>query len=517
MANILLINPPQMYRITQIATGAVPPIGASYIGAYLRQNGHNVQFIDALGENMNGFTKRGEATVRGLTIQQIIERIPSDIDIIGITNLFSHAWPLVRDLAREIKKLYPDIPIITGGINQTSIPEFILSHGCIDYIVLGEGETTMLKLVERIMSNKSVEDIGGLAYMQNGKAVIREKEVKGLIEDLDILPFPAYDLLPIENYINAKSPHGASRGRTLQMIATRGCPYTCTFCTAPKMWLPQWRSRSAINVVDEMEHWHKELGINDFHFEDLTIVLDRKWAIDFCDEIVNRGLKIFWQMPNGTRAEIIDDEVIDKLKASGCSNIALAPESGSARTLKLIGKELDLNTIVEAAKKCIKKKMVVCCFFAIGFPHDTIEDIRESFKFMRKLARIGVHEISICTFTALPGSKLFYQLMQEGKIKLTDEFFKELLYMSDLSRAASWIEGIPPARIARLRRWGYMQFFFISYLLRPWRPVKTLFNILVGGESSKVERIGHAKLRDARQLLTNIIKKKSVKQHTISS
>ena len=513
MANVLLINPPQMYRLTQIATGTVPPIGACYIAAFLRQHGHNVQFIDALGERMNAFSKRGEATVRGLTIDEIIDRIPkSGIDIIGITNLFSHAWPVVRDLARRIKELYPDIPIITGGVNQTAIPDFILSHGCIDYIVLGEGELTALELVDRISKCRNVDDMSGLAFMRDGKPVVNEKKIKDLIEDLDILPWPAYDLIPIQNYINAKSPHGASRGRSLQMIATRGCPYTCTFCTAPKMWLPKWRSRSAKHVVDEMEHWHKELGVNDFHFEDLTMIFDKPWALAFCKEILDRNMKISWQMPNGTRSEIFDDEVCDVLKASGCSNVAFAPESGCPKTLSMIEKELDLNDIVEGSKRLIKKGFVVCAFFAIGFPHDTVEDIRMSFKFMRKMAWIGAHEISICTFTALPGSKLFYMLTEQGKIELTDKFFSDLLYMSDLSRAASWIEGVSPKKIARWRRWGYFQFFAISYLCRPWRLFSTIFNITRGVENTKVERIGHAKLNDVRLLVNGVIKSKKRKQ-----
>ncbi len=448
MSNVLFINPPQVYRITQIASGMVPPIGSCYIAAYLRQNGHNVQFVDALGSGSEIFTKKDDATLRGLTFDQIIERIPKDIDIIGITNLFSHAWPIVRDLAREIKKAYPDIPIVSGGINQTAIPEFILSHGCIDYIALGEGELTMLELVNRLERNESIEDIGGFAYVKDGKPVVNPKSIDSLIEDLDILPWPAFDLIPIENYINAKSSHGASRGKSIQMIATRGCPYTCTFCTAPRMWLPKWRSRSPKNVVDEMEHWNKEYGVNDFHFEDLTMIYNKSWALSFSKELLERDLKITWQMPNGTRAEIFcDDEVVDALKECGCANVAFAPESGCPETLSLIEKKLELDDIVEASKRLLKKDMIVCAFFAIGFPHDTMEHLRQSFKFMRKLARIGVHEISITTFTALPGAHLFYQLCDEGKIELTDKFFAELLYMSDLSRAKAWMPGVSNKKI----------------------------------------------------------------------
>ena len=507
MANILLINPPQVYRLTQIACGIVPPIGALYIAAYLRKYGHNIRFIDALGSGMDIFTKKGQITLRGLTFQEIVGRTPSDLDVIGITNLFSHAWPIVRDLTREIKKAHPDIPIVFGGSNPSSIPEFILSHGYIDYIVLGEGEPTILKLVDRIGNKQSVEDISGLAFTKDGKPVVNEKKSKDLIEDLDILPWPAYDLIPIENYINAKNPHGASRGRSLLMIATRGCPYTCTFCTGPKMWLNKWRSRSVQNVVDEMQYWYENYGINDFHFEDLTMIYNKRWAIEFSDEIQKRGLKLCWQIPNGARSEFFDYKVVNKLKASGCTNIAFAPESGCPKTLSLIEKGLELENITEGFKRLIKKGFIVCAFFCIGFPQDTTENIGMSFKFMRKLARIGVHEISITTFTPLPGSKLFYQLVDEGKIEFSDNFFLDLLYMSDLSKAKSWASGISNARMAHLRRWGYLQFFFISYFFRPWRFFMTFFNILGGVQHTKVERVGQAKLRDARKLISMIFKK----------
>jgi radical SAM superfamily enzyme YgiQ (UPF0313 family) len=515
MANVILINPPQLYTITQIASGVVPPIGASFIASYLKRNGHNVRFIDAFGSALDRFSKRGSFDLRGLSPEEVVAMIPDNADVIGITNLFSHAWPVVRDLSQKIKKAFPDVPIVTGGINPTAIPEFVLENGSIDYIVLGEGEQTMLDLVNRIVNGESVEDLDGFAFMRDGKPVINEKTE--LIEDLDSLPFPAYDMLPIENYIKAMSPHGASRGRWLPLIATRGCPYKCTFCTAEKMWLPRWRSRSVRNVVDEIEHWYKKLNIIDFHFEDLTIVLNKEWAINFCNEIINRGLKISWQMPNGTRSESIDDEVIDKLKASGCTNITFAPESGSKNTLEIVNKKLDLENIILASQRAKKKNMVVCCFFVIGFPHETIENIKETFKFIRKLALIGVDEISITTFTALPGAKLFYRLVDEGKIKLTDEFFRELLYMSDLSWAPSWMEGISDARIARLRRWGYIQFFSISFALRPWRLLRSVVNILRGVEKTKVERVGHEKLTNAIKMLFKSSGKKQIREHGVSS
>ncbi|MFN7975229.1 MAG: radical SAM protein [Acidobacteriota bacterium] len=506
MAKVALVTPPQLYTLTQLASVALPPIGGAYIASYLRSLGHQVTVIDGFGSAMDYFTKRGDFHLRGLTLPQIIERIPLDVDVIAVSNMFSHGWPVVRDLTRDIKRVFPKIPVVTGGVHPTALSAFVLSHGNIDYCVLGEGEATMGELVERLMNERDVSDMDGLAYMgKDGQP--KKNEKTQLIQDLDTLPFPGYEMLPIESYIVAANPHGAARGRWMPLIATRGCPYVCTFCTAEEMWIPKWRSRSPENLVDEMEHWNKTYRITDFHFEDLTIVLQKQWALKFCNEIMNRGLKITWQMPNGTRSEAVDDEVIEHLKVSGCTNITFAPESGSPRTLKLIKKELDPEVLVAACKRALKKDMVVCCFFIVGFPHETMEEIRETFKFIRWLARVGVNEISITAFTALPGSALFRQLMEEGRITLDDKFFRELLYMSDLSWAPSWIPGVTDEQIAGLRRWGYAQFFFINYLYHPSRLFRTAWNIMRGVSENKVERVGHEKMQALRQMMRRFIRR----------
>jgi radical SAM superfamily enzyme YgiQ (UPF0313 family) len=503
MANFVIINPPQVYVFTQISSASVPPIGAAYIAAYARKKGHDVQIIDAFGESMNHFYSHGIFHLRGLNFEEIIGRIPKKVDIIGITNLFSHAFPAVRDLAKRIKELFPAVPILTGGIHPTALPEFVLQQSPIDYVVLGEGEQTTINLIETLESGRTITDIDGIAYRQN--VTIKHNKKTQLIENLDTLPFPAYDLLPIENYIKAKNPHGAARGRWLPMIATRGCPYECTFCTAPSMWLPEWRNRSFQNVTDEMEYWIQKYRIEDFHFEDLAITLKKGWIGNFCDEIIRRGINVSWQMPNGTRSENVDDEIVAKLKAAGCTNITLAPESGSARVLEKMKKTVNLETIISAFRRSVKARMTTCAFFVIGTPYDDVATTKETFKLIRQLAWIGLNEISITTFTALPGCELFSKLYKEGKVQLTDEFFKELLYMADLAKAISWTKHISDKQLKHFRNWGYIQFFFLSFFFRPWRLLRSLWNIIFGVQENKLERVGYEKLHSTIALFRNLI------------
>lgn len=509
MAKLTLINPPQLYLLAQFASFIVPPIGIAYIASYAKSKGHDVEIIDAFGEGMDNFTTRGDVNLKGLTYEEIIKRISPNSDLIGIYNLFSHAYPSVKELAESIKNAFPDIPIALGGVQPTALPELVMENSYIDYVALGEGEQTAVNLLERLESGRPVNDINGLAFRDNGKVVINKKS--NLIEDLDSLPFPAYDLLPIEKYIMAKSPQGAWRGRFLPIIPTRGCNYKCKFCTAPKMWHSIWRTRSPKNVADEMEHFNKSMKITDFHFQDLSAVSNKEWTLALCDEIDKKKLQITWQLPNGTRSEIIDENIIKRMRSSGCTNITFAPESGSQEALELMDKKLDLNNIIRASKLAVKGGMVVSAFFCFGVPGENIRSLKDSLRLLRKLAWIGIHEVSITTFTALPGSAFFYELLNEGKLELNDDFFRDCLRMSDLLSAHSWLDGISDKQLNRYRLMGFFQFFFLSFLFRPWRLFRSIWNVTRGIQETKVEKLVYEKIIDAFRLL---LKPFSRKKHT---
>lgn len=495
MAKLVLINPPQLYLLSQFASFIVPPIGLAYVASYARAKGHEVEVIDAFAEGIKTFTVKGDILLKGLTKDEITARIPDDADIVGIYNLFSHAFPMVRELAGNIKRRYPDKPIVIGGVNPTAIPEFIMGSDCFDYVVLGEGELTAASLLECLDAGKEVDDIDGLVFRKNGRVVKNEKTE--LIDDLDTLPFPAYDLLPIETYIQAKSPQGAWRGRFLPIIPTRGCMHRCKFCTAPKMWKPVWRTRTPKNVVDEMEYFNKKMNVTDFHFEDLTSVSSKEWVLGLCDEIDNRGLKITWQLPNGTRSEVVDGDIIRRMKRSGCTNITFAPESGSSEALKLMNKKLDLKNIIKASRLAVREGMIVSAFFVFGVPGENVQSLKDSLKLLRKLAWIGIHEVSITTFTMLPGSEFFYNKLEEGKVELNDEFFRDCLRMSDLMSAHSWLDGVSDKELNRYRIMGFFQFFFLSFLFRPWRLFRSIWNVAWDKQETKVEKLAHEKLVDA--------------------
>src|SRR5262249_18634088 len=151
------------------------------------------------------------------------------------------------------------------------------------------------------------------------------------IRGLDEIPWPAWQLFDVKAYDDNKLVTGIHYGLTVPILATRGCPYQCTYCSSPNMWTTRWYARDAKDVASEIEHYHRVYGAKNFPFQDLTAILKREWVVEFTKEILAKKLDITWQLPAGTRSEIVDDEVAQLLKASGCRSVNFAPESGSER------------------------------------------------------------------------------------------------------------------------------------------------------------------------------------------
>ena len=242
-----------------------------------------------------------------------------------------------------------------------------------DAIGLGEGEETIVEIANAIDSNSSWLKIPGLVVRDNDKFVKTEKRKR--IIKLDEIPKPAWDLVPINKYLDLKLCIGVDRGRTIPMLASRGCPFQCTFCSSPVMWTTRWLARDVKLLVDEIEEYIKKYKIDAVDFYDLTAIVKKSWIIEFCNEVISRNLNFTWQLPSGTRSEAIDEDVTPLLYKSGCRNIGYAPESGSERVLTLIKKKVKLSRMTKSLKSSIKSGMNVKINIMIGFPGETHKDI----------------------------------------------------------------------------------------------------------------------------------------------
>lgn len=507
MIKTVLINPPQIFVKTQVASGVQPPLGVAYLAAYLLEDGFEVQVIDALGEAPKTITPFHKNTfLRGLSFDEILDRIEPDADLVGISNLFSFAYPAVEELAVRIKARFPDMKVILGGPHPSAQADEILTTcPAVDYVAIGEAEEILLRLVMHLDGQIDYDALKGLVVRgPDGAPTKLESSVRLTELDSGDVPYPARHLLPMESYIQTQESHGATNGRWTTMLSSRGCPYGCTFCASRKT---RWVSRSPKDVVDEMQQCLETWGITEFHFEDDNMTINEKRLIEICDEIIARGLNVKWQTPNGIRASRTNVEMLKKMKESGCNHVTLAPESGSPRVLKEVikkGRDFDLEQLKECGREAHKVGMKVAAYFILGLPGETKEEMKMTISYARELAKVGVDEVGFGLFIPLPGTPLW----DLSKDKMEGRDWLDLLTIGDLNRAVSFDDEVTNEELNTMRRKAYMSFFITRMIYHPILFLRTFFNVARNYEETKTER-------SLRQLLQRygIRRKKYVKQN----
>ncbi|MBW2056248.1 MAG: radical SAM protein [Deltaproteobacteria bacterium] len=484
---VVLINPPQVFSKSQVAAGVIPPLGLLYLAAALRQSGHVPLIIDSVVEAAtNIYRISGSIACRGLEIDEIVARIPKDTGLVGVSNLFSFAFPVVKRLTEQIKRVRPDVGIAVGGAHPSALPLETVSEKSIDFVVISEGEETLTKLLNNLGDHEAYRGIDGLAYKgREGIPCVNQKAE--FIEDLDGLPFPARDLVPLEKYYEIGEAHGPTQGRRwTPILSSRGCPYQCTFCT-PRLWGRRYRVRSAENVLAEIEECQREYGIREFHFEDENLTIDKRRLMEICNGIIERGLEIRWQTPNGIRASVTDVEMLDLMKESGCCHVTVAPESGSERVLnEIIRKRQDLAKVTRLVRHAHRRGLKTAAYFIMGLPGETRKDVEMSIDYACRLAKAGLDEVVFSNFVALPGSELFDRLLKEGRFHGD---WSRLVAMGDISTAESWSEGITSRELKALRRKAYLKFHLVKAFWYPLKAMRSVLNVLRKREELKTERV----------------------------
>jgi len=486
---ITLIRAPLTLSKFASAAPAVPPIGLAYVAASLVEAGHAVSVIDGIGEAISTYYPFDTNTLyRGLSLDEIVSRC-ADTEIFGLSIMFSQDWPITKQLIRKLKQRFPRAVIVAGGEHATAEPIGALED-CeeLDYVVTGEGDSILPDLVTALNSGTELGEIAGIAYRTPSRVPVLNP-ARPRNRKLHELPWPAWDLFPVENYLSEGHGWGVNRGRSMPIVASRGCPYQCTFCSNPQMWTTLWLARPVEDVVDEIEFYIKKYGATNFDFQDLTAIVKKEWIKNFCLTLLAKKIVVTWQLPTGTRTEAIDSEVGQLLFQSGCKNITYAPESGSEEVLHRIKKKIRLAAVYESAKGCIKAGLDVKFNFIFGFPEDTYRHLFQSVGFMLKLAYVGVSDISIAPFSPYPGSELFFQLQRKGRIpeKLDDAYYKKIPF-SDMASTESWCERIPSKTLNQCRNLAMIAFYLVSWTCHPSRPFRRIYNFLRGIEETRMDK-----------------------------
>ncbi len=494
LLKIQLVHPPVYTHPSAFtAMRPAPPVGLAYIGAALRRAGHSVSLLDAVGEAPTQATPDRGLLRMGLTVEQMVARLDPDADALAITNMWSHSWPVLRELICAFRARRPELLIVCGGEHFSGLPEHSMAEAPIDYVVMGEGEEIAVQLFAALASGEDFDPgkIDGICWRRGGEIVRNARAER--IRAVDEIPWPAWDLFDLDAYNENNYFSGNKYGKTVPILATRGCPYQCTYCSSPQMWTTRWYARDAVDVADEIEFYAKSYGANNFPFHDLTAIVKRDWILTFAREIIRRGLDIRWQLPSGTRCEVVDAEVAPLLARSGCRSLAYAPESGSERTRELIKKRMKTESLIRAVEETVRHGINVSSFLVIGFPHDTAEDLRETVRLARRLARMGVDDTSCCFFVPLPATELYQKLAAEGRIRLDDDFLGLPIRAIDkrLQEQNNFCEKLSARQLTFYKYWIFLNFYVVSWLTHPKRVWRLLYNLVLDLEDSKMDVLLH--------------------------
>ena len=492
---ISLIRPPA-YSVGLMGTHLVPFLGISYIAAVTREAGYDVDIIDMCGEDIEHTEiVRGKYAAYGMNFSALKKRL-GNCDVIGFSSMFSQDWVFHRELIQYAARLNPEAVLVAGGEHVSALAEYCLKD-CLqlDICVIGEGEGVFVQLLDALQNKKELSGVRGLVYRNNNGNDFHLNQRAERIRDIDKIPYPAWDLTPIENYLSKGLNYHISRGRTIPMLATRGCPYQCSFCSNPNMWGNPWVARDAGLVVDEMQYYINRYQVNNFVFSDLTAVVTRKNIVEICDEIINRRLNITWQLPT-LRTEDLDRSVLNLMYQAGCREVDFAIESGSKNVLESVNKTIDPDKMFALIEDGLYAGMNLSANLIIGLPQEKLCNFLKTFTLIIRLAFKGLQEVNIFPFIPYPGSELFTDFKNGRKIQLSDEYFCSLFGYADLARAVSWSENFSPFVLSLMRLILFVTFYSLMFMTHPLRVVKLIVNVFQGKTSSKLEGVFKRVLRN---------------------
>lgn len=381
---VMLIFPP-FTQPEQSKKRCLIPLGITYIAGYLRSKGAKVKLLDCVVDGYTNDSINSGKRTFGLSLPDIRKEIESfSPDYVGVSCLMTSQEQNALTVCRITKGIDKDIHTVLGGCHPSVFPNEVLKHDEVDSVVVGEGEGAMFDIV----SGK----VGGI--------------VKNSILDIEEIPLPARDLLPIEKYFDINMPENmfSPNDRVIQVSTSRGCPFRCVFCATTNIH-GRWRGRTAENVISEIKQLKKEYDIDEVNFVDENLVMDRERTVKIMKGLI--PLDISWSNPGGIWADGLDNELLDLMKKAGCYQLTLPVETTNKKILKeVIHKPLHIERIEPLVKHCKKIGIDTHAFFICGFPEQTRQDMMNDFEYAKM---VGFESASFHIITPLPGSDIYEQ------------------------------------------------------------------------------------------------------------
>jgi anaerobic magnesium-protoporphyrin IX monomethyl ester cyclase len=438
---VLLVNPyPEAARGINEAT-IYPPIGLAYIASFLLSEGVTVGIVDA--------------NIMKMTTDDVlleVGRFKPDLVGISVNIVTAKSGATLSKLI----KARTGLPVCIGGPFASSMPEKALELSSADIACIGEGEYTMLE----ICKGKKLSLIDGIAY-KKGRLIVRNKP-RSLIEDLDVLPYPAYDLLPPLRFYKSR----ARRTPVGAIITSRGCPYHCTYCNS-SVFGKRFRARSAGNVIGEIDLLVKKHSIRQLDILDDNFTLDVKRADNILGMIIKNNYPILINLQNGIRADRLTKKLVVRMRKAGVFKVGIGIESGDERVQKWIKKSLDLKDVVKSIGWFRSQNIITVGFFILGFPFDDEESVNHTIDFALK-ANPSMANFSI--LLPFPGTEVYEYLKQKGMLKENLDLGIETGFFE--SRMYHTCHNLSEEKLAYYQKEAYRRFN-----LRIGKIIETLLNI----------------------------------------
>ena len=385
----------------------MPPIGLIAVAAYAQQRGLSVKVCDA--------------NIYNHTDQEIIDIIRGLRPRVVGFSFMTPQVPYIKVLSVKLRQEFPNILQIAGGVHVNVLPEQSLHQlPYLDYLVLGEGEETLVEVIRRLRLGEYFDPsaIEGLAFRYNG-AIVRTRP-RRVIADLDTLPVPAWNELPVKKYVVTRACNGEMQneeGMALTISASRGCPYDCIFCASHSVFARSYRQRSHVKIVDEIEYLYENYGIEYFFFVDELLFFKKENVINLANEIIRRKLSIGWSGNSRVDSPAICDEVLSLVKIAGCKRIDFGVESGSPMILKEIRKEFSLSQVYRAHRMVHRHGISTTTLMMVGHPRENIQDFRDS---IRLIFYLESENAMFGAATPFPGTELYRIAKSNGWLRSDD-------------------------------------------------------------------------------------------------
>jgi len=381
---ILLVSPPTDSAIKRVVGTTGPPLSLAYLASMVRDE-HDVIIVDSIAEE--------------LTFDDVKERIKKfDPDVVGITATTSMI-PDAYKVAKIAKEINENVKVIIGGPHVTFLPDRTMEEcKSIDFIVRGEGEITFKELIRAIEEGRDFKAIKGLSF-RNGKTI--NNPPRELIKNVDEIPMPSYDLLPMERY----KADGVKFGT---IVTSRGCPFNCIFCSSSLQFGKKWRGYSSERVMAELSILRNEYGRRSIEFLDDTFTLVKSRAIEISNKIKKEGLDISWAA--SSRVDTFSKDMAEAMHRAGAHTIYFGIESGTQKILDFIGKGITPEQSKISVKNAEEAGLHTFGSFIIGFPQESRSDVKKTLKFSKK---VGVDFAQFTIATPYPGTRLWNVALKE--------------------------------------------------------------------------------------------------------